>query len=294
MNRDLVKKCGSLIFAMGFFLTAAGLAFHMQREKSRADIFGTAALYLETPLCAEDIETLREAEGNQTFTAWGELADAEVIDPDLGKGIRTELLLLDGTSELVLPLAPVLPQGDTYGCLIGEKTAWELFGSTKVTGDQIRIGDETRMIRGVVDVPQSGVVLGGNIEEPAEAGADAQEDGRYYERITVGGGKAEDTKAFLERNGLDGELLRLDYLNSPGWLTELIPGKWSDFPGWMENFARSKQDFLLLTRVQKNSVELYYMRRCFLYLRDVVLEAVCLAGMSVCILRFWRKRSGKM
>lgn len=155
-------------------------------------------------------------------------------------------------------------------------TAWELFGSTQVTGDGICIGNETRVIRGVVNLPQSGVMLGGSVKGMTEI--KTEDDGGVYDRITVGGGKAEDAEMFLVQNGLDGKILRLDYLRSLRWLTELIPGKWSDFTGWKDSFTQKKEDFGLLFQINKNSIELYFMHQCFLYIRDMVLEAVCVAG----------------
>ncbi len=284
------KTIGKLMLALGFLLAALGLAFHAVRAKNQADASGPVTLYLETPLSAKEPQAFREAADGMVFTAWTELPDVTVTDPDLGRMVQTDALVLDGSSELVLPLAPVLPQGDTDGCLIGEETAWELFGSTQVTGDGICIGNETRVILGVVDLPQSGVVLSGGVKDLTET--KTGEDGGYYDRITVDGGKAEDAEMFLVQNGLDGKILRLDYLRSLRWLIELIPGKWSDFPGWKDNFTQKKEDFGLLLQINKNSIELYCMHQCVLYVRDMVLEAVCAAGALVCFTGFEKKLSG--
>lgn len=282
-----ISRFGKLFLALGFLLAALGLAFHAVRAKNQADASGPVTIYLETPLSAKEPQAFRGMADGMAFTAWGEMPDVTVTDPDLGRRVETDALVLDGPSELVLPLAPVLPQGDTDGCLIGEETAWELFGSTQVTGDRICIGNETRIIRGVVNLPQSGVVFEG-VKGIAETGT--EEDGGVYDRITVGGGKAEDAEAFLVQNGLDGKILRLDYLSGLHWLTELIPGKWSDFPGWKNNFTQKKEDFGLLFQINKNSIEIYFMRQCFLYIRDMVLEAVCAAGVLVCFTGFIKNR----
>lgn len=232
MKKMFLKRWGSLILMFGFLLAAAASAIGAQKAANHADAAGSVTLYPDTPLSAKDLQNLRRLGGSAAFTAWGELQDVTVADPDLGSKVQTNALVLDGSSELVLPLAPVLPAGDTNGCLLGEQTAWELFGSTQVKGDTILIGNQTRIIRGVVSLPQSGVVIEGSVNGITGSGTDTAEESRYYNRITVEGGKVEDAELFLMQVGLEGKVLRMDYLRSLRWFTELIPGKWSDFSGW--------------------------------------------------------------
>lgn len=285
MKKMFLKRWGSLILIFGFLLAAAASATGAQKAANHADAAGSVTLYPDTPLSAKDSQNLRRLGGSATFTVWGELQDMTVADPDLGSKVQTNALVLDGSSELVLPLVPVLPAGDTNGCLLGEQTAWELFGSTQVKGDTILIGNQTRIIRGVVSLPQSGVVIEGNVNGITGSGTDTAEESRYYNRITVEGGKVEDAELFLMQVGLEGKVLRMDYLRSLRWFTELIPGKWSDFSGWKENFKQKKQDFGLLSKIDKNCVELYYESQCRLYIWDTVLEAACVMGALVCFLR---------
>lgn len=280
---------GGLLLALGFLLAAVGLAFGAVKAKNRADATGSMTIYLETPLSEQDLHALRKRENSMEFTAWGERLDVTVADPDLGRRIQTEVLVLDGSSELVLPLAPVLAAGDTGGCLLGEETAWKLFGSTQVVGDKICIGNETRIIRGVVSQPQSGVVLGGSVKTLSDAQEDSTEETAYYDRLTLAGSKVSDAEEFLMQNTLDGQLLRLDCLRSLNWLTELVPGKWSDFPGWKNNFMQKQEEFQLISKIQKNSIELYYVRQCSFYLCSTVLEILCVVGVLISLNSFYKK-----
>lgn len=273
-----IMRWGSLVLALGLLLAAAGFAFHASKEKRQADAFGAVTLYLEKPIFTEDSNMLHETIKDMTFTAWRETPDVKVMEPFMGHETRAGLLMLEGSSELVLPFAPVLPQGDVDGCLLGEETAWELFGSTRVVGNRICIGSQMRIVRGVVNLPQSGVVLGGDMTGLPETGIDTGEAGVYYDRITIESRKVEDAEKFLVQSGLDGKILRLDYLSSLRWLVELIPGKWSDFPGWEDNFTQKGKDFELLLQVNKNSVERYYLHQSFLCIRNRILEAVCVVG----------------
>lgn len=155
------RTCRLCLLTLGFLFAAAVPAVHAAKVKGRVEAFCTAALCLNTPLSGEETKRLRETGEGIAFTAWGERKDVTVEDPDLGRRVQTDVLVLDGPSGLVLPLAPALPERDDGGCLIGEKTAWELFGSVCVAGDRLCVGGETRLIQGVVRVPQSGVVLSG-------------------------------------------------------------------------------------------------------------------------------------
>lgn len=142
MKKMFLKRWGSLILIFGFLLAAAASATGAQKAANHADAVDSVTLYPDTPLSAKDSQNLRRLGGSATFTVWGELQDMTVADPDLGSKVQTNALVLDGSSELVLPLAPVLPAGDTNGCLLGEQTAWELFGSTQVKETQF--SSETR------------------------------------------------------------------------------------------------------------------------------------------------------
>ena len=79
----------------------------------------------------------------------------------------------------------VLPEDDGKGCLIGENTAWKLFGSTNVTGLQICVDDQTRTIRGVVQQPENGVYLQGTEQKK-----------KVFRRLTLAGDKMEEATKF--------------------------------------------------------------------------------------------------
>lgn len=271
LHKNMTKRtCRLCLLTLGFLFAAAVPAVHAAKVKGRVEAFCTAALCLNTPLSGEETKRLRETGEGIAFTAWGERKDVTVEDPDLGRRVQTDVLVLDGPSGLVLPLAPALPERDDGGCLIGEKTAWELFGSVCVAGDRLCVGGETRLIQGVVRVPQSGVVLSGSLP--------GMEEAPCFDRISVQGGAAVDAEAFLTANGLDGVLLRLDKLCGLRWLPELIPGKWSDFPGWKEHILRTREDFSLLLQAGKNGIEQYAINQCFLYVWDRALQMICIAG----------------
>ncbi len=281
-----MKRAGCLLLALALLFTASGFALGADRAGAGADcVGGGVTLYLETPLSAGAAQAPLEQESTQdeemTFTVWGELAEQLVSDPDLGQRVKADVLILLGACEGVLHQGNALSAGDTEGCLLGEETAWELFGSTGVVGDTVRIGDETRTIRGIVHRPDRGVVITGSLEGIVE---DAQETA-CYDRITLSSEQPADGDSFFMQNGLEGEVLRLDYLRSLSWLLELIPGKWSDFSGWKENWKDKQQDFELIMQVHKNSCELYYEKQCLVLIWNRAMQVVCVWLAAVYLFR---------
>lgn len=284
-----MSRLGSLLSAIALILAAAGFAFAAERAENRADAAcGGVTLYLETALSEGDVRALCEREHSQEddilFTVWGEFVNQRITDPDLSRSVRADVLILHGDCGLILPQTAALSPDDANGCLIGEKTAWELFGSTDVSGDEIRIGAETRSIRGVVPGPGEGVVLTGSLKGVTE-GAE-NEKLCCYDRITLASEKEADGEVFLMQNGLDGEVLRFDYLRGFQWLFELVPGKWSDFSGWKENYNHKKQDVDLMLRVRKHGVEIYYEKQCMALAWNRTMEVVCVLAAVFCLRSF--------
>lgn len=274
------EKCLRLVLLMTALLAAAGgFAVRAAQAKKCADgAWHNVTLYLETPLSEDGAQALLSqesaaGESETAFVVWGELEEQTVTDPDLGRSTAADVLVCYGMPELVFAQAG-LSGDDDAGCLIGEETAWELFGSTSVAGDEICIGNGIRTIRAVMHQPKRGIVVAGSVKDIAEGSAGGGE-AAPYNRITIESRDAAEGEAFLVSHAPDGKLLRLDYLRNMSWLFELVPGKWSDFYGWKENCKEKKEDFLLLARIQKNSVELYYEEQCRLSAHNAALSAVC-------------------
>lgn len=59
---------------------------------------------------------------------------------------------------------------------------------------------------------------------------------KVFRRLTLASDKMEKAQNFLLQYGLTGHVLRMDYLRSWQTLSELVPGKWSDFPGGKKMF----------------------------------------------------------
>lgn len=214
----------------------------------------------------KDAQKVRMQEGCPAFTAWIEKEGQTVTDPKLGKSIQTNIVYLSGSSELVLPAEPVLSTQDENGCLVAAHTAWELFGSAEVVGQQIEIDHEICTIRGIVNKPKNGIYM----QVPVSM------KNVSFQRITLGEKEIEEGKNFLLRYGVDGTVIRMDYLRSPKSLTELVPGKWSDFDGWKANWKLRKEELRHIRKMHKNNIEYYYEKQCQIFLSEMGLGIFCI------------------
>lgn len=260
-----MRRLFALFLSGGCLFAAVLFAMGAARADKCADaVWQNPVLYLEKPISAEDAQNIAE---NAVFTAWGETADQTVTNPDLGKSVQTNVVWLYGSSEWILPASAVLPADDGKGCLIGKNTAWKLFGSTSVTGLQICVDHQTRTIRGVVKQPENGVYLQGTEQKK-----------KVFCRLTLASDKMEEAQNFLLQYGLTGHVLRMDYLRSWKTLSELVPGRWSDFSGWKENVQTRKQQLRQIAKMRKTGIEYYYETQCRRYKTDRWGEFVCLVG----------------
>lgn len=74
---------------------------------------------------------------------------------------RTTAVEILGDSTLLFPFAYPLEPGDDHGCLLGEESAWELFGGAEVVGEEIVYEGKTYEIRGIIPKRNILVIEGG-------------------------------------------------------------------------------------------------------------------------------------
>lgn len=74
---------------------------------------------------------------------------------------RTTAVEILGDSTLLFPFAYPLEPGDAHGCLLGEESAWELFGGAEVVGEEIVYEGRTYEIRGILPGRNILVIEGG-------------------------------------------------------------------------------------------------------------------------------------
>lgn len=205
----------------------------------------TAAKMVQIRTYEQDMEDGRDV------TAWSEKRQAAVSDAEGIRSVSTNVVEMNGTSELLFPYGRVLNEEDVEGCLIGIETARELFGSGDVIGVTLCYGEREYTVRGILYAPSELLVVEGTEETDT------------FERITVGAQEDRTRKftgeRFVSEYWLEAELLRYDLFSGERFV-EMIPGKWSDFSGWKENVKEFAEDFYRLVSTEKSSVEMVYWK----------------------------------
>lgn len=260
------------ILAAGFF----GVQSFKAGEKADS-LWQNVTICMAEKLSVEDVGNLwdkvsdaaAEDDGKAFgFTAWKEQTDQTVTDPDLGRSVQTHVVSLYGSSESVLPVASVLDADDAAGCLVAKDTAWQLFGSTDVVGQTICVDANVYTIRGIVMIPATGVYV-------QIRGNESVHKQMKFNRLTLGVADTESGNQFLSEYALTGRVIRSDNLLDVTRYTELIPGKWSDFDGWKQNWKRLQQEIRQNRMMRKTTIEdtceKWYQTR----IEDLLLEVLC-------------------
>ncbi len=229
-----------------------------------------------------------EKEKLMNYTLWGEKQGGSVSDGENLRQTNTTILTIRGSSEYLISYGKILQEEDKSGCLIGRKTAWQLFGTYHAEKLYVKYEGQIFQVRGVLHEPEEILVI------QKQSNIDT-----ILDRITVkkqsGSSVPKTVQDFTERYGVSGEVLRFDFYGGLSWLFELIPGKWSDFSGWNQNISSAKEEWELLESTQKSMMELMFLRQtkkafiCFLF---ALVLASCAVGIALC--RHNRKRHGKI
>ncbi len=240
-----------------FFLAAclcillAGLALQ-DAGRIRQNI---SILLENSPVTGAQVDAMRNTEQAREdgidFVAWQEYKNKRVMNVDGTGAASANVLEFSGSSEL-LALERHLPQEDVAkSCLIGERTAEELYGSRSARGNILCYEGREYTVQGVLREPGNLVVLQ-NDDENAGFGrlTIAPEEGRSRGRTA---------EQFLAGYGLDGRQLRYDML-ALSYFVELAPGKWSDFAQVKQSVLKMQDDIVCLLATEKSSIELLWFR----------------------------------
>lgn len=226
------------------------------------------SLICNAPLTSSEIERMRgEAAGEAAqFTAWTEQGDAVISVLDGCRSMSATVLLLDGSSELLLPYGKILHEDDATGCLIGEKTAMRLFGNVNAEGLTLWYAGRALTVRGVLRAVEDLMVV--------QAEAETEFD-RIMVRAEKGTPKEITVERFVANSNIAAEQIRYDLLAAE-YLLLLVPGRWSDFDALSGVWNRVGEDIKRLLSTQKSSLEITYYRQCGTGAANTVLGVIML------------------
>lgn len=224
-----------------------------------------------------------------SFTAWTERKDQPVEAEFSGRQTTADCYLLMGDSYLVLPWGKNLSADDTEGCIIGAAVAQTIFGGTEVEGQTLLYDERTLTVRGVVQEPDD--ILLCQMQEQTGIGSGTDSDSAVtFDRINLlvteeSGTASQTVEQFINCYGLDADSLHFERKQNLHWLTELTPGKWSNFSGWSTNLKTLQSDRQRLRQCEKSGIESLYMDwvdRRNIFLAAAALMAIC---QIICLLR---------
>lgn len=92
---------------------------------------------------------------------FSEKKEQTVENPLWYRRTKSTVVEIMGDSTLLFPFGYPLEAGDLKGCLLGEDSAWELFGGTEVIGEEIVYAGKTYVIRGILQKRDILVIEGG-------------------------------------------------------------------------------------------------------------------------------------
>lgn len=216
-------------------------------EVDSTEHYLTAAL--SQPVTVQEAHKALEGK-KKCVTIWGAKEHMNLTQPETGRETEAEMLVLCGSSEWMLPGAAILSPSDNRGCLLGKKTAEQLFGGTNIAGEKVEQGGKCWLVRGVIP----------NISDAFVVEAGDRMSKMHLNRITFSHRPQVLTRiraqAFLDQRGLAGTWLRFDLTHGTRIFQELLPGQWSDFSGWKSNWNTQQSAFSALRRIHKNNIEL--------------------------------------
>lgn len=212
-RRMIAGLAGVILLAVLYYMAAKNLNI---LESCR----NTAVIMLEEDSLTrkEVLEFLQKEEEQEepySFTAWRQENEAVIQNRDLNRSSTVSLLEICGRSDILLRGSSRIDREEVEGCLLDEKTAGEIFGSTSVEGMPVEINGKEKIIRGIL-YGVSDVII-------CEA-----EDGVSLTTLSVVSSAElnyeEVQQEFMMRYFLTGKFLRMDILyRTASLLTLLIP-----------------------------------------------------------------------
>lgn len=155
MRRGMGAAVRIGLMALALYLTARGLkgaAALKETEKtltlvSQGEDWKAGEV---RTLCREQEREDGENSGVD-FVLWGQEGEGSLLEAETGRTCEAEILFLCGSSRLLYPDGQILDREDEEGCLIGRKSARELFKTEQVVGRGITFQNRTYQIRGVLE-----------------------------------------------------------------------------------------------------------------------------------------------
>lgn len=203
------------LLGMFFFWGKAIISVTMQ---TNSQINNSAELLLNGDSIGKEeekaiLQTEQEQETPAEFILWGQQKEVSLDNTEYARNTTAPALFLSGDSDKILSDTNgqlkgnqiALKKEDTEGCLLGYKTAFELFGTEKAIGNCFFYGKRKLTVRGVFSHIQKSIVLQATAEET-----------NCFDHISLyipnGKSQRQYIDNFLLRNGLNGDVVGENFI----------------------------------------------------------------------------------
>lgn len=115
-------------------------------------------LCLEEQMAQDGEDALQEDDASAAVAAWREEKEQWITGSETQGTVQASVITVSGDPSLLSPLFAGLDKNDTDGCLLDEETAYKLFGSVRVVGKQVVIGERSYCVRGILKAWENVVV----------------------------------------------------------------------------------------------------------------------------------------
>lgn len=142
----------SIVLTMGAVVSAVVAAVcvsHLWTNEKNRD---REIIALDHPIIYDDstwqmISNLLEEGTN--LVLYQEEKNEVISNPDFNRSASVDLIGIAGDTSVLYPGSNALLSGEEGYCLLGKKTAFELFGSSEVTGRTVKIKDAFYQVAGI-------------------------------------------------------------------------------------------------------------------------------------------------
>lgn len=158
-----------LFFIIWGFVILVSLYFYANLKVFSGQI---GFYYEEEPFTREQLHRFwemasKETKGNiENIVLFRQEADIPLENQTLHRTGQTELVEVAGEMQLLLSgmdiYGSVPSDSDSSGCVISQKTAWEMFGSQNVLGERLVINGTSYLVRGILETNRNICVIQGD------------------------------------------------------------------------------------------------------------------------------------
>ena len=178
--------------------------------------------------------------------------------------VRADIVTVDLTVEDMFDTGGRLSVDDSYGCIVSSELAYELFGSTQVTGCRISFGEQEYVVRAVIDSGDVFVIIQGKAENRHDEDMKAV-DNKIIDGIIIDVSeenyRGEYALEVAGHHGYDGSgyYYVTDYLDMFPHI--MLPARWSDFDFWKDVSDELGEISERRIYADKDVIERFYYRQ---------------------------------